>query len=93
MTEASNAVERSYEYEIKSTAEGGATALTNGSMLIEKVCVASLVEDFSKAYSVDIPELYSVIVYYPVNSTDYVTAPPYPVDNYTYGLPAAYECN
>jgi hypothetical protein len=41
---------------VEATADGGATAEVSGSMTIAKVCLATLVDGFPKAYTYDIPE-------------------------------------
>jgi hypothetical protein len=51
-----NQQEADYSYAVVATAEGGATAQASGTMTIAKVCVASLVDGFVKAYTYDIPE-------------------------------------
>jgi Cu-Zn family superoxide dismutase len=88
MKEEANVVEKTYNYTIEATAEGGATETTSGSMDIAKVCLADLVSDFETSYTYFVPELNSVFEQFPSASTDYISEPP---ASSVY-LPEGYSC-
>lgn len=88
MKEEANVVEKTYDYTIEATAEGGASETASGSMDIAKVCLADLASDFETSYTYFVPEFDSVFEQFPSASTNYISEP---LASSVY-LPEGYSC-
>lgn len=76
MFTSASAIETTHEYTVKSTAEGGAEQTISGTTDILQVCLASLVADFEKTYTYELPATGTDPKTFPAASTAFVTAPP-----------------
>lgn len=93
MASAANEVETTYPYVIVATAEGEASAETEGAMIISKACIADLNANFELSYTFEIPEFGNETVTFPAASTDYISRPITAiVDDGTDSLPNEYNC-